>query len=92
MLSTCLRLSFLVRELYKEELAEEEEVKIQPNIFYLEDYNFLGIERVGGLFHYLKTKYKQSLNLKLPSHLNYQSDEHTDGTSCKSIRIKRGKN
>ncbi|XP_050053150.1 E3 ubiquitin-protein ligase RNF123-like isoform X2 [Aphis gossypii] len=47
LLSTFFRLSFLLRELLSEELVDVNDLKIHPNIFYLENYNFFGIERIG---------------------------------------------
>lgn len=84
MLSTFFRLSFLVREFYKEELKEEKEVKIHSNIFYLNDYNCLGIERIGGLFQYLRSKYQEVIKSKLESSFyNNQPDDENDNISCK---------
>jgi len=83
LLSTFFRLSFLVREFYKEELEEQKEVKIHANVFYLDDYNCSGIERVGGLFSYLKSKYREIIKSKLTSGYHDESDDQNDNTSCK---------
>lgn len=83
LLSTFFRLSFLVREFYKEELIEEKEIKIHTNVFYLDDYNCSGIERIGGLFSYLRSKYQEIIKSKLGSGYDNDTDGQNDNTSCK---------
>lgn len=84
LLSTFFRLSFVVRELWNEELGDETDIKTQPDIFYLEKYNFFGIDRIGGTFSFLKTKYEEFLKSKLGFPL-YNSNDQNDSTSnnCK---------
>jgi hypothetical protein len=82
-LSTLFRLSHLIRELWNEELTKDDQTTINPNIFYLESYNFFGIERVGGLFSYLKPKYQEVIKSKLGNPLNNQSLHQSESEYCK---------
>lgn len=83
LLSTFFRLSFLIRELYEKELKNVKEIKIQPNIFYLDDYNYFGIERIGGLFPYLKLKYQELIKSKIGPNFPNLLDDQNDNESCK---------
>lgn len=78
LLSTFFRLSFLLRELLSEELVDINNLKVHPNIFYLENYNFFGIERIGGTFSYLKNMYKEIIKLKLGPPFDSQNDDAID--------------
>lgn len=78
MLSTFFRLSSALRELWNEELIDTKDVRVHPNIFYLENYNFFGIERIGGTFSYLKNKYSQIVKLKLGPPFDSQNDDDDD--------------
>lgn len=65
LLSTFFRMAFVLQRLWKQELMEYKLVQIYPNIFYVESFNYYGIERIGGTFSYLKTKHKNEIDLKL---------------------------
>ncbi|XP_050423164.1 E3 ubiquitin-protein ligase RNF123-like [Adelges cooleyi] len=65
LLSTFFRLAFVLQRLWKQELMEYKLVQIYPNIFYVDSFNYYGIERIGGTFSYLKNKYKNEIDLKL---------------------------
>lgn len=84
LLSTIFRMLFLIRKLWTEELAEEKDVKIHSDIFYLDSYNYFGTERVGGSFSYLKHKYQGAIKskLRLPAE-NHTVNENNDNNSCK---------
>lgn len=58
-------MSFVLRELWTEELTGGEDLRIHPNIFYLENYNFFGIERIGGTFSFLKSTFNENIKSKL---------------------------
>eukprot|EP00102_Acyrthosiphon_pisum_P014112 XP_008183980.1 PREDICTED: E3 ubiquitin-protein ligase RNF123-like isoform X1 [Acyrthosiphon pisum] len=75
LLSTFFRMSFLLRELWTEELIAGEHLRIHPNIFYLENYNFFGIERIGGTFSYLKNTYNQNIKSKLGPPFDNRNDD-----------------
>lgn len=83
LLSTLFRMLFLIRELWNEELPEEKYFKIDSNIFYLDNYNYFGTERVGGTFSYLKHKYRELLKFKLKRPENQSLDENNDNFSGK---------
>lgn len=83
LLSTFFRLSYLLRELYKEEISKDKDVKIQPNIFYLESCNYFGIERIGGSFSHLKSKYHKIIKPKFDPPIDSQTHEQNDSDSCK---------
>lgn len=82
LLSTFFRLVCVLRELCKEEVTEDN-VKIQPNIFYLENYNYFGTERIGGSFSHLKSKYHKIIETKLDPLIDNQIHEQNDSDSCK---------
>ncbi|VVC25271.1 Concanavalin A-like lectin/glucanase domain,SPRY domain,Zinc finger, RING-type,B30.2/SPRY domain [Cinara cedri] len=86
LLSTFFRMSFLIRELWNEELKDEKEVKVHSNIFYLENYNYFGIDRIGGTFSYLRSKYQKIIKPKLntPSD-NRSSSVDADNPDYESI-------
>jgi len=75
LLSTFFRLSFLLRELLREELVNVNDLRIHPNIFYLKNYNFFGIERIGGTFSYLKNKYNEIIKSKLGPPFDSRNDD-----------------
>ncbi|XP_060863040.1 E3 ubiquitin-protein ligase RNF123-like [Metopolophium dirhodum] len=75
LLSTFFRMSFLLRELWTEELTAGENLRIHPNIFYLENYNFFGIERIGGTFSYLKNTYNENIKSKLGPPFDSRNDD-----------------
>lgn len=83
LLSTLFRLSHLLREFWNEELTKDDQTKISPNIFYLENYNFFGIERVGGLFSYLKPKYQEAIKSKLGTPPENISLNQSESEYCK---------
>ncbi|XP_025196504.1 E3 ubiquitin-protein ligase RNF123-like [Melanaphis sacchari] len=78
LLSTFFRLSFLLRELLSEELVDFNNLRIHPNIFYLENYNFFGIERIGGTFSYLKNRYNELIKQKLGPPFDSRNDDNND--------------
>ncbi|XP_050527648.1 E3 ubiquitin-protein ligase RNF123-like isoform X2 [Daktulosphaira vitifoliae] len=69
-LSTIFRLAMVIQLIWRKELMEYKLVKIYPNIFYFDHLNFIGTERIGGTFPYLKTKYKTEINTKLLEFVN----------------------
>jgi len=71
-------MSFLLRELWTEELTAEENLRIHPNIFYLENYNFFGIERIGGTFSYLKNTYHENIKSKLGPPFDSRNDDDVE--------------
>jgi len=71
-------MSFLLRELWTEELIAGDNLRIHPNIFYLENYNFFGIERIGGTFSYLKNTYKENIKSKLGPPFDSQNDDDVE--------------
>lgn len=88
LLSTFFRLSCLLRDLWKEEFTEENDAKIQPNIFYSENFNYFGMERIGGTFSYLKTVYHKIIKSKLALPTDSlptenQTIDQSDNESCK---------
>lgn len=83
LLSSFFRLSFLLRELWNEELKEENDVLIHPNIFYLENYNYFGVERVGGLFTHLKMEYRKIINSKIGRPVENPSTDKNANSSSK---------
>lgn len=86
LLSTFFRMSFVIRDIWHEELNEEKDFKVNQDIFYLENYNYFGTERVGGTFSYLRKKYKPNIKSKLghPSNTT-NDDQNNENTSCKFI-------
>lgn len=83
LLSTLFRLSHLLREFWSEELTKEDQTRMNQNIFYSEEYNFFGMERVGGLFSYLKDKYKEVVKSKLGYPLDNKSHNQNESDTCK---------
>lgn len=83
LLSLFFRLSFLLRELWNEEQKEEKDVKIHPNIFYIENYNYFGVERIGGLYTHLKTEYRKTINSKLGRPVENSSADKNENSPCK---------
>lgn len=86
LLSTFFRMSFLVRDIWNAELAAEKQPRVQSNIFYLDNYNYFGIDRVGGTFSHLKSKYRDVIKPEpgLNSPDNH-SDENSDNLDYESI-------
>jgi len=81
LLSTFFRLLFLIRELWNEELVDLKDLRIHPNIFYLENYNFFGIERIGGTFSYLKNRYSDVIKSKLGPPFDSQNNDDTESNT-----------
>lgn len=79
LLSTFFRLSFLMRDLWKEELGEEKTVRVHPNVFYIDNYNYFGLERFGGTFLYLKSRYQEDVKLKLGFSYDYSNHDSNEG-------------
>lgn len=95
LLSTLFRMLYVVRDLWNEELKEDNIARVHQNIFYLENFNYFGIDRIGGTFSYLRSKYIDNINSKLGGHdfkSENNSNRHVDTTenqyndnSCKFI-------
>lgn len=84
-LSTIFRLTVVVQLIWKKELMEYKLVKIDPNIFYFDHLNFIGIERIGGAFSYLKTKYKTEINAKLQDFMNEHGSASMSSIICNNF-------
>lgn len=74
-----------MRDLWNEELSEKRDAKILSDIFYMENYNYFGSERIGGAFIYLKSKYKEDVKLKLGPTYDYNSDDSNENTHGKLL-------
>lgn len=83
-------MSFLLRELWTEELTAGENLRIHPNIFYLENYNFFGIERIGGTFSYLKNTYNENIKSKLGPPFDSRNDDDIESNILTSDVFKHG--
>lgn len=86
LLSTFFRMSFVMRDIWYEETNEDKGFKVHQDIFYLENYNYFGTERVGGTFSYLRRKYKPNMKSKLRLQSNtINNDQNNENTSCKCL-------
>jgi len=77
LLSALFRLSCVVRELWNGELKEDNVARVQHGIFYSDHFNYFGVDRIGGTFSYLKSKYGDNAKPKDDERVS-DCDETTD--------------
>lgn len=77
LLSTLFRLSRVVRELWNDELKEDNIARVHQNIFYLENFNYFGIHRLGGTFSELRSRHADDIKSKLGGRI-FNSQNNTD--------------